>query len=218
MDVRELRVELEADLESLRNSYKVFRQPPRLGHPLKDRRKHMQEIQEQAERVKRDLTVVPAMPLLCELKLTSEDEALRMLKVLIVDMVLFHETSDKMSKEMIEETALRILYQFGGLTVEDVALCFHQVKNGLRGTVYNRVDAQVLMKWLHDYQKDAQEVGMERNLRIHNNDKTGVWKVGHEYRITDINRQSEFDYKGWLDKKSKEGNIREEKRIKDLMK
>jgi len=217
MDSRELRLNLEFELESLRNSYRFFKKtPPRLGNRM-ERKKCLNEITALATELKEQMAEVPEYPLLCELRLKDENEALRLLKLLVANVVLYHTTSEVMSPDMIDEVALRLLYQFGGLTLEDVALCFHQVKNGTRGKVYNRVDAAVIMIWLHDYQKDMQEIGMERNQRIANNDKTGVWKDSHPWRLVDLNRQKDFDHHAYMAERANDINARETKRIKELM-
>lgn len=179
MDAREMRTDMEFQLESLRNSYRYFKKTK----GIKDRIKHMATLRKMGVELSKQLADVPVYPTLFELRKENEDEMDRILCLQILALVDYHTTTEIMSKAMVQEVATRIAYQFGGLTLEDVALCFHQVKNGLMGKVYNRVDAAVIMSWLHKYLKDVQEIGQERNARLHNQSKTGIVKNGHEYRL-----------------------------------
>ncbi len=187
MDARELRIDLEEQLVQMRKSWLFFKK----NKGVKDRIKHMATLKKIGIELKSKLEEVPAIYTLFEYRNlpasetgeSREQELLDTLSLLIVGVVEYHHTSEMMSVPMVKEVALRIVYQFGGLTIEDIGLCFHQIKNGQRGKVYNRIDAAVIMQWLHDYQAELQEIGTERNARLHNQSKTGVWKDGHEHRI-----------------------------------
>lgn len=129
------------------------------------------------------LAVTPQILTLYELRKDQEEPTLKKLKLLVTNLALYFHTTQVVSKSMIEEIATRILYRFAGLSIEDVALCFHKVQNGDYGDVFNRLDGGVVMKWLQKYEAELQRIGMERDRRLHNQDKTGITKNGHDYRL-----------------------------------
>jgi hypothetical protein len=179
LDGRDARSAMVFELEGLRNSYKFFKKTKH----IEGRITHLATLRKLGNELKAKLDQIPEYPTLFELRNKDEQEAIRVLCLMIISLVQYHNTSEVMSTDMVQEVAMRIMFQFGGLTLEDVGLCFHQVKNGTRGKVYNRVDAAVIMNWLHDYEADVQAIGQERNARLHNQGKTGIIKEGHEYRI-----------------------------------
>lgn len=187
MDARDERNDLEFRLASLRRSYKFFK-----NTMVPDRISAMKKIKAEANQVKTALETIPEYPYLLQLRTQDEDELIRVLKLMIIGVVKFFHTTDVMNGDQIEESAILIAYQFAGFTLEDVALCFHQAQRGFYGKVYNRVDGAVLMEWLHDYEGRLQAMGMERNRRIHNNEKSGINKNGHDYRIIQPRRLKEL--------------------------
>jgi len=150
---------------------------------VSDRVKHMATLKKMGSDLSAHLAEIPEVPNLLELRTNDEAELSRVLCLMIISLIEYHDTSKIMSNSMIEEVATRIAYKFGGLTLEDIALCFHQVKNGQRGKVYNRIDAAVVMEWVNDYEKDVQEIGMERERRLHGQGKTGGWKNYTDHRL-----------------------------------
>ena len=191
MDAQEHRQRLEEQVESLRSSYTFFKALS-AGDGVKDRMKHLATIKQAAMQLKQELDATPRFDNLVTLRVQNETELLRTLQLMIIGVVKYFSVTEVMSPELVEETAMRIAFTFGGLTLEDVALCFHQAQNGEHGKVYNRVDGAVLMDWLQTYQRRVQELGMERNRVQHNQGKTGVWKDGHEYRIIQPTRLKEL--------------------------
>lgn len=188
MDARELRIEAEDQLISLRKSYHFFK----TNKGVAERIKHMASIKAAAVELKKELEKIPVVPTLFELAKQNEESIMGTLQLMIINVVEYYKTSEIMKGAMVEEIALRAILTFGGLTLEDVALCFHRAKNGQLGQIYNRIDGGVIMEWLLAYQEEVQSIGMERNRRLHNQGKTGMWKEGHEYRILKPKRLTEL--------------------------
>ncbi len=192
MKTREAREDLTFRLDQLRRSYKWFSETKfEKAKEEKERKKHLVAIKKEGEEIKAQLEAIPDYPTLFELR-KDEDEALRLVTLLVIKVVDYFTTTEQMSNDMMSEVALRIIYQFGGLTLEDVAICFHQAMNAVHGKVYNRIDGAVLMNWLHKYEGDLREIGEEKNRRIHNQEKSGVWKEQHDYRIIQPRRLTEL--------------------------
>lgn len=188
MDARALRGELSFQLDQMRNSYRWFK----ATRGVDGRIRHMQTLKKLGAELKVQLDSTPYLPALFELVEANQDDVLGTLSLMIIQVCKYFNTSEIMSEPMVKEVAMRIALKFGSLTLEDIALCLHQAQNGDHGKIYNRVDGAVIMDWLHKYSKQYQELGMERNLRIHNQGKTGIWKPGHEHRIIDPKRIKEL--------------------------
>ena len=188
MDARDLRINAEEEFVSLRKSYKFFKE----NKGIDGRIQHMITIKGIAAELKKQLETLPAVPTLLESAAKDEEEVMRVLQLMIINLQEYYQTSDVLAGAMVEEIALRIILTFAGLTLEDIALCFHQAKSGLLGKVYNRIDGAVIMEWLNIYQTNVQSIGIERNRRMHNQGKTGIWKQGHEYRIVQPTRIKEL--------------------------
>lgn len=179
MQSREQREDMVFELESLRKSYRYFKNTK----GIEGRIKHLMTLKKLGEELKAKLADLPEIPTLFELRAQDEDELLRVLSLMVVNVIEFHDTSKIMSPTMIQEVSLRIAMKHGGLTLEDVGLCFHQVKNGERGKIYNRLDAAVMLEWLNDYDKDIQEIGAERQRRVHASGKGSSSKSYTDHRL-----------------------------------
>jgi hypothetical protein len=187
LDARELRQDLEFELEQTRKNWRWYKNTTfEDKEHEKDKKKHMAELEKKGNTLKMLLAKVPDYPTLFEWRSKNEKTLVDTLTLMIIDLTEYHNTTDRMGANMTKEVALRVALQFGGLTIEDVALCFNQVKNGLMGKVYNRVDASVIMGWLHEYQKDVQEIGADRQAQMHVQAKGSTWKNSRDYRISQI--------------------------------
>lgn len=188
MDARDLRGELTFQLEQMRNSYRWFQ----ATKGVDGRIKHMATLKKLGADLKSQLDSTPYLPAMFELRATGENDLIGTICLMIIRVCKYFNTTEVMGKDMVEEVATRIALKFGSLTIEDVALCFHQAQNGDHGIIYNRIDGAVIMDWLNGYSKKYRELGMERNRRIHNQGKTGIMKEGHDYRIIEPKRLKEL--------------------------
>lgn len=187
LQARDQYEDMRFQLQSLRNSYLFFKH-----NQVDGRVKHMATLKQMGKELAHELEKTEAILTLAELRQENEPGLLLVLERMVMNLTEFFHTNELMTPGQIQETALRIAYRFGGLTLEDVTLCLHRVKNGDYGSVYNRVDGGAIMGWLQRYEQDWQAVGMERNARLHNQSKAGVWKEGHEYRIVAPKRLKEL--------------------------
>lgn len=152
----------------------------------KGRKELIKHFTEDVEKLETKLSKTMYLPMLIELSRHNEEELLDTLQLMVLDVVKYYHTTEKMTEPQIYETAFRIVDAFKGLTLEDVALCFHQAKSGLYGGVYNRIDGAVLLDWLHKYQDKMQAAGIQREMSRHLQGKGSTYKNGGEYRISDI--------------------------------
>jgi len=193
LDAREKWFDVKRELDSKRKWVKELEEeiqkPKEMKSELnkKDIKALMKSVREDVDRLELKLSKTVYLPMLAELRRQNEEELLDILQLLIIEVVKFYHTSEKMSDPQIFETSFLIANTFAGLTLEDVALCFHKAKAGDFGTVYNRIDGPVILDWLHKYQDKMQAVGMERELQRHLQSKGSTWKHGADYRINAIN-------------------------------
>lgn len=187
LEGRELRQDLEFELEQTRKNWRWYKDTKfEDKKEEKDKKKHMAALEKKGNKLKEILAQVPEYPTLFEWRSKNEKTLVDTLTLMIIDLTEYHNTTERMGVNMTKEVALRIALQFGGLTIEDIALCFNQVKNGLMGKVYNRVDASVIMSWLHEYQNEVQEIGADRQAQMHVQSKGSTWKNSRDYRISAI--------------------------------
>lgn len=193
LDMREQWNDAAFELNSARNSLKFFKtEPPRLGKKL-ERRKAITYTKAYIQECERKLAELPKLPMLVMLQKEDEESLLDSLQLLVINVVKFHHTTEKMAPEEVFECAFRIANQFKGLTLEDIALCFYQAQNGAFGEVYNRIDGGVLINWLHKYQDRMQALGMERELQRHIQGKGETYRRGSDYRVVEPRK-----LKDWL--------------------
>lgn len=70
---------------------------------------------------------------------------------LVADVVKFFNVGKTMSAQQIATTTDLILEEFPHLKPVDIHLCFSMAKKGKFGPVYDRVDGQVIIGWLSEY-------------------------------------------------------------------
>jgi predicted RNA-binding protein Jag len=94
-----------------------------------------------------------------DLKEDGVTAARALLVILLNDLVGFFNIGKTMSDVQIASTADLILEDFKLLKPDDFVLCFKRAKKGYYGKVYDRLDGQVIIEWLSQYE-------CERNAEI----------------------------------------------------
>lgn len=180
------RKELESGEEIVIDGKKILK---------KDLKELIKAVQADVDRLVVKLSKTVYLPMLSELRRQNEEELIDLIQLIILDLIKFYHTSEKMSEAQIFETAFLIVNNFPGLTLEDVALAVHKAKSGEYGQIYNRVDGQVILNWLHKYKDKMQAAGMERELQRHVQGKGSTWKNDSGYRISAIQEQKDVPTK-----------------------
>lgn len=177
---RDIYRDKEFELQQLLDSYHLFSNE--MEGNLTSRKKHLAQINDKIAEVKQELATIVQMPLIMQLREMDEQELNDKISLLLIDLIKYHKTSDMMSTDELVLLATRIIWQFGGLTVEDIAIAFEKAKNGEYGQVFNRVDGSVVMTWLQKYQGHVQAVAMERQRILHSSSKPSIYKNKDLYR------------------------------------
>ena len=181
LDMREAWNDAVFELNSARNSLKFLQD----NADVQDRQQSMKQVNKYIKECEAILAATPKLPMLTMLQNENEDDLLDTLQLMIINVVKNHFTSERMNEPQIFECAFRLMSEFRGLTLEDVALCFYQAQNGAFGDVYNRIDTGVIINWLHRYEDRMQALGMERELQRHIQGKGETYRRGSEYRIVE---------------------------------
>jgi hypothetical protein len=109
-----------------------------------------------------------------ELQEADEDDLIADLTVLILDMDESFNVGKSLSVGQVEHLAITIPTRYAALTLEDVAVCFHRAKCGDYGTVYDRLDLNVIHGWLHKYQDERKELMQHAQQNRHLGSKEGM--------------------------------------------
>lgn len=72
-----------------------------------------------------------------------------------------------MTADQLEACAAEIAASFGGLRLEDVAVCFRAGLRGEHGELTNRLDAAIVLGWLRRHQVARRAAAVEQNEREH---------------------------------------------------
>lgn len=114
------------------------------------------------------------------------------LELLIVDMILELRESlsitNNITPPQAKEAAIIITEQFAGLSIEEVAMCFHRGKIGEYGEIMHRLDANVLLSWLNKFSKEIERVSVELNSQQHSQYK----------RFEMDGKTSDIDFAKWF--------------------
>lgn len=154
----------------------------------REHRRMVEQATAHLEQCRARLAETPRLPMLSMLQKENEEKLLDALQLIIIQLVKNNFTTERMNPDQIYDCALRIMTEFKGLTLEDVALCLNMAQNGAYGTIYNRIDTGVILDWLRKYQDKMQALGMDRELQKHVQGKAGSWRDIKEYRILEPRR------------------------------
>ena len=95
------------------------------------------------------------MPALAEIRAAKGEAVARaVLVVLVKDMLSFFNTAQPMNDAQVAMTVELALETYPYMQPDDVELCFRNAMKGRYGKVYNRIDGQIVMEWLREYDKE----------------------------------------------------------------
>lgn len=81
----------------------------------------------------------------------SEENAIRTVTGIILMAAEFFNLKTPMTEVQAVQTASLFLESYPVESIEDLILCLKQAKTGEFGTVYNRIDGQVIFDWFRQY-------------------------------------------------------------------
>lgn len=70
------------------------------------------------------------------------------------DLINFFNVGKSMSAVQVAQTADLVIEEFYYLKPDDLKLCFTRAKKGVYGRLYDRIDGQVILEWLRQYDQE----------------------------------------------------------------
>lgn len=104
---------------------------------------------------------------------TRAEEAypLGLVMELVLDVAEWFNVKDNIQPHQIEATALMIMDEYPGWTLEHIGKCFELGKRGRYGEVNYKLDGSTLMRWLGTYHTKLRRDIQEENARGHASSK-----------------------------------------------
>lgn len=108
------------------------------------------------------------MPALAALKKERGEATARSVLVLIMnDMLDFFNAGNDMNDTQVALTVDFILEEYPYMQADDITLCFRNAMKGKYGKLYNRIDGQIIMGWLREYNRERCTVASEQSYNEH---------------------------------------------------
>ena len=109
------------------------------------------------------------MPALATLRRDKGEAVTRSILVLLVNDALdFFNVPETMNDRQVAITVDLIIDTYPYMQTDDIALCFRRAMKGDYGKVYNRIDGQIILGWLREYNRErctaADELGYNEHL------------------------------------------------------
>jgi hypothetical protein len=81
----------------------------------------------------------------------GKDDLATLVSFMILQTARFFNLGNNLSEEQALETAYLMLQNYPHETIEDFTLMFREAKKGKYGELYNRLDGQIIFKWMEKY-------------------------------------------------------------------
>lgn len=108
------------------------------------------------------------MPAMATLKKERGESTARAVLVLLVnDMLDFFNAGNDMNDTQVALTVDFILEEYPYMQADDIALCFRNAMKGKYGKLYNRIDGQIIMGWLREYNRERCTAASEQSYNEH---------------------------------------------------
>lgn len=84
---------------------------------------------------------------------------------IVSELVLYFNVGKNMNPDQVAQAVLLIADEFYYLKPDDFKLCFNRAKRGEYGEVYDRLDGQVIFKWLRAYCRERMNTAEEDSIQ-----------------------------------------------------
>lgn len=81
----------------------------------------------------------------------GKDDLATLISFMILQTARFFNLGNNLSEDQSLETAYLMLQNYPYETIEDFTLMFREAKKGKYGELYNRLDGQIIFKWMEKY-------------------------------------------------------------------
>lgn len=114
-----------------------------------------------------DVVDSPVPSVISIVKGCGENVARAALVILVTDLLSFFNVENTMSVEQVATTINLLMDEYYFLKLDDFKMCFKRVMLGKYGKVYNRIDGQMILEWVHTYLKERTEVADDLSYNAH---------------------------------------------------
>ena len=97
----------------------------------------------------------------------GEAKARAVLVLILSDALEFFNASETMNDRQVAVTVDLILEEYPYMQADDITLCFRNAMKGRYGKLYNRIDGQVIMGWLREYNRERCTLASEQSYNEH---------------------------------------------------
>ena len=97
----------------------------------------------------------------------GEAKARAVLVLILSDALEFFNASETMNDRQVAVTVDLILEEYPYMQADDITLCFRNAMKGRYGKPYNRIDGQVIMGWLREYNRERCTLASEQSYNEH---------------------------------------------------
>lgn len=136
------------------------------------------------------------MPALAEIRRDKGEAVTRSILVLLVNDTLdFFNVPETMNAKQVAITVDLIIDTYPYMQVDDIALCFRNAMKGNYGRIYNRIDGQIILGWLREYNKErctaADELGYNEHLAHKSRDSLPTQGIFYADYRAELERRAE---------------------------
>lgn len=128
-----------------------------------------------------DVVDSPVPSVISIVKGCGENVARAALVILVTDLLSFFNVENTMSVEQVATTINLLMDEYYFLKLDDFKMCFKRVMLGKYGKVYNRIDGQMILEWVHTYLKERTEVADDLSYNAHKASKNASLAQGLFY-------------------------------------
>ena len=159
------RSKLLSQIDSLERSRKFFKLE--FNGDEGDREGYLAEIDAKLKCFNDELAISAAPQPIGPLHRGFPSECERGLKLLINDLRLFFQVDNMITSDGIVALCPLIIGEYADLSLEEITVCFALAKKGYFGEVYNRLDGQVILKWIRVYNKERLDRLLRKSEEVH---------------------------------------------------
>ena len=118
------------------------------------------------------------------IKKLGETKARAAVVYLLADALEFFNATETMSDTQAATTVDLIIEEYPYMKLDDIKLCFKNAMKMKYGKIYNRIDGQVIMSWLKEYNKERCTIADNQSWNEHKaniSDNSKMLAIGFYY-------------------------------------
>lgn len=139
-----------------------------------DKETCLQSIRQEKEQIRNKLDLAYPIRTIGWLNKELPEFLYDSLTLLVNDLRLFFQVDNMITNRGIEALCPLIISKYKHFTLEEIAICFNQAKEGEYGKAFNRLDAAMIMLWLKKANEEKIARQKEYNYAKEINFKAGV--------------------------------------------